>query len=159
MINDYNQLRKYQKKGRTCLLVEAIIIIGFPGLAIITGIAAQFKCPGEILCPIFLAIPICIITYFVCIICQSVFLGNVIYYDLDYNCSDEITNEVLKKENLNTKKSIVYLAINLGLDIFVLLLTILPIVIDKIKEKANVDNNNPPQPKMEEINFNNNIKK
>ena len=32
--------------------------------------------------------------------------------DLSYKCSDDITNEVLKKENENTKKSILYTTIN-----------------------------------------------
>ena len=62
----------------------------------------------------------------------AVFLGNVIYYDLSYNCSDDITNEVLRKENENTKKSIVYTAANLGLDLFLIFINILSILILKI---------------------------
>ena len=156
---DYNQLRKYQKKGRTCLLVEAIIIISFPGLAIIGGIAVGFGCPKDILCPLILVIPISIITYFICIICQAVYLGKVIYYDLAYNCSDEITNEVLKNENINTKKSILYLAINLGLDILFILISISPFIIDKIKDKCKKEERNynyPPQPQIFVKNINNN---
>ena len=57
-----------------------------------------------------------------CIISQSVFLGRIINYDLSYDCSDDITNEVLKKENENTKKSIKYTAYNLGIDIFVFII-------------------------------------
>ena len=157
---DYNQLRKYQKKGRTCLLVEAIIIIGFPGLAIITIIAITLGCPGHFSCLLFLAIPIPIITYFICIICQAVFLGNIIYYDLAYNCSDEITNEVLKSENVNTKKSILYLAINLGFDVLFILITISPFIISKIKDKCKKEETNynyPPQPQIFEKNINNNV--
>ena len=60
----------------------------------------------------------------ICIICQGVFLGRIIKYDLSYDCSDEKTNEVLRLENLNTKKSIIYTWVNLGLDIFYLLFNV-----------------------------------
>ena len=56
------------------------------------------------------------------IICHSVFLGRIMHNDLSYKCSDDITNEVLKKENENTKKSILYTTINLGLNIFTFLI-------------------------------------
>ena len=39
----------------------------------------------------------------VCIICHSVFIGRIIHNDLFYDCSDSITNEVLRQENKNTK--------------------------------------------------------
>ena len=78
--------------------------------------------------------------------------------DLSYKCSDDITNEVLKKENENTKKSILYTTINLGLNIFTFLINILTMVIIYLIEKYgcflfsdNKDNN---RPSMMDKNFN-----
>ena len=36
--------------------------------------------------------------------------------DLFYECSDEITNEIINQETKNTKKNIIYAAINLATD-------------------------------------------
>ena len=47
------------------------------------------------------------------IICHSVFLSRIINNDISYNCSDDITNEVLRKERENTKKTILHTNINL----------------------------------------------
>ena len=65
----------------------------------------------------------------ICIICQSVFLRRIIDYDLSYDCSDKITNEVLRKENLNLKESIKYIAVNLGLDCFYILFNLIGFLI------------------------------
>ena len=73
--------------------------------------------------------------YLICIICQAVFLGRIIKYDFSYDCSDEITNEVLRLENLNTKKSIKYSAINLGIDVFFILFNVLAFLIVILMEK------------------------
>ena len=73
-----------------------------------------------------------------CIICQSVFLRRMIDHDLSYNCSDKITNEILRIENLNNKNDIKYTAVNLGLDCFLVLFNLLAfliiiIIIDYVK--------------------------
>ncbi len=47
------------------------------------------------------------------IICFIVFLKGIQNNDLFYDCSDDITNEFLKQENNNTKKSITIVVINL----------------------------------------------
>ena len=65
----------------------------------------------------------------ICIICQSVFLRRIIDYDLSYDCSDKITNEMLRKENLNLKESIKYIAVNLGLDCFYILFNLIGFLI------------------------------
>ena len=65
----------------------------------------------------------------ICIICQSVFLRRIIDYDLSYDCSDKITNEMLRKENLNLKESIKYTAVNLGLDCFYILFNLIGFLI------------------------------
>ena len=65
----------------------------------------------------------------ICIICQSVFLRRIIDYDLSYDCSDKITNEILRKENLNLKESIKFTAVNLGLDCFYILFNLIGFLI------------------------------
>ena len=72
---------------------------------------------------------------FICIICQSIFLGNIIYYDISYECSDDITNELIRKEYKNRDKSIIYTVANLIIDLFVFLLNIIPLLIIFIKSK------------------------
>ena len=85
----------------------------------------------------------------ICIICQSVFLRRIIDYDLSYDCSDKITNEVLRKENLNLKESIKYTAVNLGLDCFYILFNligflifIILVIIEEIKFSRNEEGRN-----------------
>ena len=62
-------------------------------------------------------------------------MGKIIYNDLSYNCSDDITNEVSKKENQNTKASILYTSVNLGLDIFIILINVLVVLINCLINK------------------------
>ena len=69
------------------------------------------------------------------IICHSVFIGKIIHNDLSYDCSDDITNEVLRQENTNTKKSILWIAINLGGNVFFLVYNVLIVLIYYLKEK------------------------
>ena len=52
----------------------------------------------------------------------------MIGHNLEYNCSDNITNEVFRKENEKTKKSIFYISINLGIELFVVSLNIIYII-------------------------------
>ena len=70
------------------------------------------------------------------IICHSVFIDRIIPNDLFYDCSDYITNEVWRQENKNTKKSILWTAINLGGDVFFLVYNGLIILIFYVKEKC-----------------------
>ena len=65
------------------------------------------------------------------------FFRKIINNDLSYNCSDAITNEVLKKENDNTKKSVIYTSINLGLNIFTFFINIFTMMIIYLMEKFN----------------------
>ena len=55
-------------------------------------------------------------------ICQSVFIWTMIENDLFYECSDEITNEIINQETKNTKKTIIYTAINLTADCLIIIL-------------------------------------
>ena len=49
----------------------------------------------------------------------------IINNNLSYNCSDDITNELLRKENEKTKKNTIFIAINFGLDVFNLILDLI----------------------------------
>ena len=71
-----------------------------------------------------------------CIVCQSIILGSIVKYNVSYKCSDKITNEVFRLENINTKKSIIYTSINLGADIFYILFNVFAILIILLKEKS-----------------------
>ena len=66
---------------------------------------------------------------FACIICQIIFLHRILDNDIYYNCSDDKTNEVLRKERENTKKTILYTEINLGVDILIFLFNIFSLLI------------------------------
>ena len=122
---------------RICLIVESIIIFSILLtillIVIILKIKSAFNENSDIILLVFLILSF--LLFFICIICHSVFLGRIIYNDLSYNCSDDLTNEVTRKENENTKKSILYTSINLGLDIFIILLYGLPILINCLIKK------------------------
>ena len=67
------------------------------------------------------------------LICDAIFLSRMIQYrDISYECSDSITNEVLKNNTSNNKKQILFTALNLGFDVALILGNILVFVIDKI---------------------------
>ena len=65
---------------------------------------------------------ICLLFYVSVIICFIVFLKGIQNNDLFYDCSDDITNEFLKQENNNTKKSITIVVVNLVLDVVAIIL-------------------------------------
>ena len=116
----YEKLKKNQRMESYCLIVESIIIFSLflviVLILIIQKIKSVYNRNKEEIIIAFLLLSF--ILFFICIICHSVFLGRIIYNDLSYNYSDDLTNEVSKKENENTKKSILYTSINLALDIF-----------------------------------------
>ena len=137
--DNYNKLRKNQEMSKVCLLVEVIVIFSALILSIclfclIACASPSHGAGGSCECLFNIPAIICLSLILVCIICQSVFLGNIIKYDFDYDCSDEITNEILRKENKNTKTTIKYIAANLGLDIFFILFITLRLIIYIKKE-------------------------
>ena len=72
---------------------------------------------------------------------------------MEYNCSDEITNEIIKKETSKTKKHIIYILVNFGLDVLFILFNIFSLSINFFKEKCN-DCNFFNFPKIKKINKN-----
>ena len=137
--DDYKKLKKNQGMEQICIIVEATIIFSFwftLSLVICIGFCKAKSNAGEFLYVIFFVyLIICLTMNLICMICQAVFLGRMIKYDLAYNCSDEKTNEVLRLENLNTKKSILYTGVNLGLDIFYILFNVFAHLVVLIKKK------------------------
>ena len=111
------KLAKYQKMEKVCLLIEGITTIIIPGLAYLLTLfpstSSNSIVIGQITCLLLLSV----LTFLICLICQAVFLGYIVHYSLSYNCSDVITNELLKKEEGKTKRSIIFTAVSLGLDI------------------------------------------
>ena len=103
----------------------------------------------------FVFLIICLIINLAFVICQSVFLGGIIKYNLAYHCSDEITNEILRKENLNTKTSIKFTAINLGFDIFYILFNICAFLMALVIEKIDALKKNNHSIQDSRVNFNN----
>ena len=134
--DDYDNLKKNQKMEQICIFVESLIILISYVVFIIATLAVRCKqkIEIEIVIPMMLILPL--LTIFTCIICQSVFLGKIIYYNIYYDCSDNTTNEVLKEGNLNTKKTIAFTSVNLVLDILTILANTLTILIIRLKKKC-----------------------
>ena len=134
---NYEKLRNNQKDEGLCILIESIIIFSIWLGVIIYIIILKCKSRSIKYCYEILVVFLIIylLLYLICIICQAVFLGRIIKYDISYDCSDEITNEVLRLENLNTKKSIKYSDINLGIDVFFILFNVLAFLIVILMEK------------------------
>ena len=158
--DDYEILSKNQKLEKIFSLVESLIFL-IPVIILFIGIIIKFfktKKLGSMKSVLYVFLLIGLILNLIFIICHSVFLGRIMHNDLSYKCSDDITNEVLKKENENTKKSILYTTINLGLNIFTFLINILTMVIIYLIEKFSCflfsDNKDNNRPSMMDKNFN-----
>ena len=135
-MEDYEKLTKNQHMEKICLLVEAIILfVIFISIPLLSYADTRVGSP-DIFVIMYIIIIFSFPTIFVCAICQSVFLGRIIANDLSYDCSDDTTNEVLRKENENTKKSMIYTATNLGLDLFLIFINIFSILICYIINKC-----------------------
>ena len=122
--DNYEKITKNQKMEKSCLLYETILLSLFLFMSAIILIC--FCCSNSYdreqnLYGIIICYSANLLLLLACVISQSVFLGRIINSDLSYDCSDDITNEVLRKENENTKKSIIYTGYNLGIDVFVFL--------------------------------------
>ena len=143
--NKYEKLKNSQEIEHTILFLLSFFIFIVFVMEIIFGIAMIFsqnhnkKSENEYIFSFYI---IYFLIFLITMIGQSIFLVRIIYNNVSYNCSDAITNELFKKENENTKKTILYTAINLGLDIFIIFLNFLPILINyllnKFKERKNL---------------------
>ena len=133
----YDNFQYAQTSEKFCTFAEGIIIISlwFP-LLIMTILWQCFNRDSDIrnkvLFFFFLFFMLLII---ICMICHGIFLVKIKAYDLSYKCSDETTNELLRLENENTKSSILYTSISLGIDIFVLSVNIIALFIAYLWQK------------------------
>ena len=167
--NGYDKLKKSQESEKLLLLIEPLLI--FAGF--FTYIFVLIK--GRNAFDDFLTFILIFysLIFVPCIICHSIFLSRIIQLDSGpYECSDNITNEVIRKETLNTKKTIIFTGINLGADILIILIIIFLFTYSKCqnfydcicdfikckfrkKYKGETDNNND----MRDVNINNNKNK
>ncbi len=105
----YDKLKKNQKRVKTLLLCEFIILLVFLVALLFLKLGMRDKTVKVF----YIFSIICLLFYVSVIICFIVFLKGIQNNDLFYDCSDDITNEFLKQENNNTKKSITIVVINL----------------------------------------------
>ena len=129
--NKYDILKKNQSSQKKSLLAEAIIILPF---IIISPFIIKNECIKDDEYVYSLFFIFCFFIIF--IICHSVFLGRIIHYIIFYNCSDSVTNEILRIKNKKTKIGIIFSSINLGLEVFFILANILFILYKIIKNKC-----------------------
>ena len=127
----YNILKKNQQDEKILLLVEPIIIFFVMCIFILLFIINKFKYELIHLLNFFY-----FLLFMPCMICQIIFIMKIIKNDLFYKCSDEITNEVLNQENKNTKKTIIYTAINLVADILISIQLLIFIIVLCYKERV-----------------------
>ena len=80
-------------------------------------------------------LPCTLLALLIVIIDQIIILVILINNEISYNCSDDITNEVFRKENENIKKNIRYTKINLVLDLCVFLFHVFAVLIIYIWDK------------------------
>ena len=148
------KITKYQTNEKIYSIIEGCIIIGvlFPIILIIIIKKVKFF---YMLQTFFFLSPI---LFLISLIFHSIYLGKLIQNDVSYNCSDDITNELTKIQNKSTKNSILFTAINLGLDILVFLFVFSIELILCITKKNNEEENpnSPFQPNIKDANFGSN---
>ena len=114
-------IRRNQNNERICFFVEFFIMSSY--LSLNSKIFGDKNSKWNVECV--LASSTCLIfiipVLLTFIICKSIFLGEIINHNLSYNCSDMISNEVFRKENENTAKSILFFSIDLIIEIFIFL--------------------------------------
>ena len=144
--NKFEKLEYNQKMEKLLILVEGIFSLSI--YFVVFLILMILKCKGvdDISSTMLFILLIIYIPFnFAYIICHAVFLGKIIhnksYY---YNCSDSITNEILRQEYEKIKKSIKLGAPNLCGDIlvFICLLIVSFFFFCECKHEDRYDNNN-----------------
>ena len=120
------ELNSPQKMAKSCLTVEGILMFVFLVLMYILIILRinghfQFNKQRDFEYCMTILLLLCMLLIFICIIIQYVALKRMEKLDLTYDCSDDITNEILNKEKENTYNAISSTTTNLVFDIIVLL--------------------------------------
>ena len=108
---NFDILKKSQNQEKKVLLAESIIIFCYFIILVPPFIKLESKENLDIYIGIIFNL-----TFICFIICESVFINNMIKYsNLKYECSDKITNEGFKDSGSNTTKQIIFTAVNMGL--------------------------------------------
>ena len=123
-----DELKSNQTMEAACSFFEGIIILSILLFsivyAIIKTIQDRYNSKSRIETINFFCFLAILLLFIACIIFHSVFLGRIIHYNFSYDCSDPITNELFKIQKENADKIILFNAINLGIDIFIVLIHI-----------------------------------
>jgi len=136
------QVNDNQSSIKLCLLVESILLIAFWFILLV--VTCLFSCFGGFLKKALGIIQLIsnlllIVLPLTFIICQGVFLMGINTYDLSYDCSDSITNEVFHKEHDNNLKAILYTGVSIGLDAFILIAHVISILIYRSRAKSEAE--------------------
>ena len=117
--DSYKYLHNSEESEYYLLLIEGILVaalsLPFLLIQIISCSSDDDIIPGWLYCifySIFMAMLFC------CFVCQSVFYSRVANNDLTgYNCSDDITNEIIKNGFEDSSRNILYITINFYLEL------------------------------------------
>ena len=122
----FDQFHDYKQNEKIVLVVEGfaltVLSIAF-GIAIIIAFNL-YKNEGkfeDIIPHLVICIFYCIyMVFFIpCFICHIIFYYKILKYNIkSYDCSDSITNELIRKETKDNYKQILYFTINFYLDVF-----------------------------------------
>ena len=134
-----DELSHNQEKLRLFYLIEGIInLFFFLGLLVFFIVWLCNKKKGEWIRTLdrYILLTESVIITFGFLIREAVYLHRIKKYNISYQCSDDKTNELFKKENENTEKSILYTWINLGLDILVIVANAIILTIGILRDKG-----------------------
>ena len=121
-----DKLISNQKMEAKCSLVEGILILGSCAALFVITLCTYFSSKhGSTnflkFCNLF-GLFLVSLLLLACIICHSVFLGRILSNNISYDCSDPITNELFRIQKENIDKIIIFTAVNIGIDYFIILI-------------------------------------
>ena len=121
-----DKLISNQKMEAKCSLVEGILILGSCATLFVITLCTYFssKHGSTDFLKFSNLFGLFLVSFLLlaCIICHSVFLGRILSNNISYDCSDPITNELFRIQKENIDKIIIFTAINIGIDIFIILI-------------------------------------
>ena len=143
----FDDLKSSQNSVRLMLLITGPIMIFIPILSIFSSISSLYSSSNYIenkSTILFIFLLIFMGSLFPCIICLIIFLSRMMRATDSYECSDSLTNSIIKLENKKTKVSTIITKIVLSLELFAFVLYLFTIIIGYIikivKESNTADN-------------------
>ena len=136
--NAYEKFHYSEKMEQAVLLTEGIILTSFSFGYFLFGILSLEE--KEKSRNYLFKINLIFLTFFTgfltaCFICHIVAFVRITKYDLtDYNCSDLITNETIRKGLEKNKPNVIYIKISFYLDLFLFIINCLGVLIGIILE-------------------------